>query len=487
MSARIASGGMASVYLGRLLGPVGFTRVVAIKRMHKIYSRDPQFVAMFLDEARIAARIRHPNVVQTLDVVAEEGELFLVMDYVEGESLATLWRETIRSGATLPARVAVGIACGALHGLHAAHEAKGEAGEPLGVVHRDVSPQNLLVGVDGVPRVLDFGIARAVGRMERTQPGQLKGKVPYMAPEQIKIRPVTRRTDVYGAAVVLWELLAGRRLYQGEEFAIVDQVLAGKVPPPSSLRRGGGEVTALSRELDQVVLRGLSLDPEERFATAREMALALERCTALASASEIGEWVTSTAGNILRDRAAQVSALESASAVAVAGDTSDEPRTSVRPPAASQPVGADEAPARGQLEAPRTAATAAKARLVGIAGGVCGLTLAVALAAGAGSPPAPPLAAAGARDISRRAGAAVSPPSPPTAEAPAPTTTTASDPAASAGSAPRPAPRPPRPSGAAPSAQPQGARSAVPADDHCKVPYVIDAEGVKTFKPGCVR
>src|SRR6516225_8996456 len=165
----IAAGGMATVHLGRLIGEVGFSRTVAIKRLHPQYAADPEFVSMFLDEARLAARIRHPNVVPTLDVVATKGELFLVMDYVPGESLARLSRVCREQRRPIPHRITSAVMAGALHGLHAAHEAKSERGAPLGIVHRDVSPQNVLVGADGVPRVLDFGVAKAAGRMQETR------------------------------------------------------------------------------------------------------------------------------------------------------------------------------------------------------------------------------------------------------------------------------------------------------------------------------
>jgi serine/threonine protein kinase len=303
----IAAGGMASVHLGRLLGPVGFSRTVAIKRLHPQFAKDPEFVAMFLDEARIAARIRHPNVVPTLDVVASEGELFLVMDYVEGESLARLVRASRRNGAPPSPHHVVAVMVGALHGLHAAHEAKGENGQPLGIVHRDVSPQNVLVGVDGVARVLDFGVAKALGRSQVTREGQLKGKLPYMAPEQIRRKGVvTRQTDVYAASVVLWEALTARRLFDGDDEAqVLAAVLDGHVDPPSHREPG------LPVGLDALVLRGLHHDPAKRFATARDMALALEACVPPATTAEVAAWVTAMAGQALETRAAWVHAIES--------------------------------------------------------------------------------------------------------------------------------------------------------------------------------
>ena len=229
LHAELASGGMATVFLGRLLGQAGFARTVAIKRSHPGFAKDPEFVSMFLDEARIAARIRHPNVVPVLDVEARDGELFLVMDYVHGESLARLWRSC--AGTPIDPAIAGRIAADMLYGLHAAHQAKNERGELLHVVHRDVSPQNVLVGADGTSRVTDFGIAKAQNRIQTTHEGQLKGKLSYMAPEQLEERPVDARTDVYAATVVLWELLTARRLHTSADAgATINRILTGKIP-----------------------------------------------------------------------------------------------------------------------------------------------------------------------------------------------------------------------------------------------------------------
>src|SRR5262245_16586952 len=172
----IAAGGMATVHLGRVLGDAGFARTVAIKRLHPHYAKDPEFVSMFVDEARLAARITHPNVVSTVDAVTMGSELFLVMEYVHGESLAGLFYAAQHAGIRIPPAVAVAVVADVLYGLHAAHEARGEDGQPLGIVHRDISPPNILVGVDGVARVLDFGIAKAIVRVQTTREGQLKGK-----------------------------------------------------------------------------------------------------------------------------------------------------------------------------------------------------------------------------------------------------------------------------------------------------------------------
>ena len=300
----IAAGGMATVHIGRLLGPRGFARTVAIKRLHAQFAREPDFVAMFLDEAHLVARIRHPNVVPTLDVVATGDNLMLIMEYVAGESLARLWRAAAATN-RIPTNIASAIAVGMLHGLHAAHEAKNEFGEPLDIVHRDVSPQNVLVGTDGVARVIDFGVAKAIGRLQNTGGEQLKGKVPYMAPEQMRSAPVNRRSDVFAAAVVLWEALTMKRLFASDnEAATMQKVLTMVVPAPSSIE------PSLPAALDEVVRKGLERDPARRWATARDMALALELALPPALPSEVGSWVEAMAKEALATRAGRIAEME---------------------------------------------------------------------------------------------------------------------------------------------------------------------------------
>jgi serine/threonine-protein kinase len=302
----LASGGMATVHLGRSLGAVGFSRAVAIKRPHPQFAKDPSFVAMFVDEARLAARIRHPNVTTTLDVVSTGGELYIVMEYVHGEPLSRLLAAISSRSETVPLGVVSAVMVGTLEGLHAAHEAKDEHGRMLHIVHRDVSPQNVLVGVDGVPRVLDFGIAKARGRLQTTSDHQLKGKTAYMAPEQLEGDEVSRRTDIWAASVVLWEMLTGRRLFVADsQSALMKKVLEAKVPPPSSVR-------PCPPEMDVLVLKGLSRDPEARFATAREMAFAIEEVAQPATPRVVGAWVEENAGAALAERAASVRRMEAA-------------------------------------------------------------------------------------------------------------------------------------------------------------------------------
>jgi serine/threonine-protein kinase len=300
----LASGGMATVYLGRLRGESGFARTIAVKRLHRHIARDPQFVSMFLDEARLASRIHHPNVVSTLDVVRSGDELLLVMDYVRGEALGKIWGRLVKTGKRAPQPIVGAIISGVLQGLHAAHEASDERGEPLGIVHRDVSPQNILVGADGVVRVTDFGVAKAAGRIQTTADGQIKGKAAYMPPEQIA-GVVDRRTDVFAVATILWELLTGKRLFQGgSQVQTIANVLAVAVPPPRTIE------PSVSEALEELVLAGLDREPSRRFATAREMDQALRRAMPIAASFEVAEWLEATMGDTLAAQARLVAAIE---------------------------------------------------------------------------------------------------------------------------------------------------------------------------------
>ena len=304
----LASGGMAAVHLGRLLGPVGFSRTVAIKRLHSQNARDPEFVAMFLDEARLVSRIKHPNVVPTLDVVTLEGEVFLVMEYVHGAPVSRIMMALGKRKERMPINTAVGIALGMLEGLHAAHEAKNEDGVPLGIVHRDVSPQNVIVGTDGVARVLDFGIAKAAERLQQTEDGSFKGKLGYMPPDVLSGAPVDRRADLWGVAVVLWEMLIGKRLFFNSEspHALVRMIVEGEVMAPGTRREG------VSKDLDEVILKALSKDANDRFQTAREFALALEDAARPLSNRAIGEWLNVLMADELEQRAEAIEQMERA-------------------------------------------------------------------------------------------------------------------------------------------------------------------------------
>ncbi len=347
----IASGGMATVRFGRLLGEVGFSRTVAIKCLHPQFAKDQEFAKMFLDEARLAARVRHPNVVPILDVVARDGELFLVMEYVQGETLSRLVRAIRLRKTRAPLRIITSIIAGVLDGLHAAHEATSERGDPLGIVHRDVSPQNVIVGLDGVARVLDFGVAKATGRLQTTRNGQLKGKLAYMAPEQLQAEQVDRRTDIYAVSVVLWEALTGRRLFKADdEIGIFGLILKGNATPPSEI------IPSIPKGFDEIVLRGLHLDPEQRFPTAREMATAIEKVVGVARPREVGAWVEELASETLRKRADKIAELESVSTIRVA-ETGVEPASltnidSMLPDAPSSPPPPPSTPRTPNLSPP---------------------------------------------------------------------------------------------------------------------------------------
>ena len=230
----IATGGMATVYVAKLRGAHGFARTVAVKCMHPQYAKDPSFVDMFLDEARVAAKIRHPNVVPTLDIIQEQEQLLIVLEYVEGETLSAILKSARSKGTKIAAPIACAIVHDLLCGLHAAHEATDDEGRPLDIIHRDVSPQNVIVGVDGLARVLDFGVAKASGRAHETRSGEIKGKVPYMPVEQLYGEDLDRRADVYAAGVVLWEALTGERLFEApSDAALVLKIAEATIDTPS--------------------------------------------------------------------------------------------------------------------------------------------------------------------------------------------------------------------------------------------------------------
>ena len=432
----IARGGMATVYLGRLRGAAGFARLVAVKQLHPQYARDPGFVAMFTDEARLAARVRHPNVVPTLDVVRSEGELFLVMELVVGETLSRLLRPEGRERDRAPVRIAAAIVAGVLHGLHAAHEARGEKGEALGIVHRDVSPQNILVGVDGVARVLDFGVAKAVGRsQETTQGGAVKGKLGYMAPEQLTGDRLDRRADVFATGVVLWEALVGERAFRGEEGQTsIARVMEGEIEPPS-------EHVMEAAVLDEVVLRALDPRAEGRFATALEMARAIEATVRVATPAEVGAWVLDRGEIALEELGRHVALLESTELGASTLVSSHPPPSAIVAPR----------PSRRRLG---VVAAALTLLLVGTA---------MVFVASRDRASVEPTGAASA-----------------SASASAPV-----DPSLASSSAPSsPTPPPIAPSS---SSKPSRAQPAKPARSDCTPPYFTDPNGVRRYKQHCLR
>ncbi len=292
----LASGGMATVYLARTEGAGGFDKLVALKRIHPHLAREPDFVDMFLDEARIAARITHPNVCPVFDFDHVGDAYYLTMEYLLGETVSRVMRTVAKSqehveDRRLPSYIARIIA-DASEGLHAAHELRGDEGELLNVIHRDISPHNIFVTYDGGVRVVDFGIARAAGRMHHTRTGQIKGKYAYMSPEQLHDEDIDRRADVWGLGVILWEMLTSRRLFRrNTEPDTILAVTQGPIPPPSKYR------STIPSDLDAIVLRALSRDVDKRFQTARELGRALSRFIGRqadpTSMADLADWMDS--------------------------------------------------------------------------------------------------------------------------------------------------------------------------------------------------
>src|SRR5579864_4679625 len=227
---RLATGGMAEIFLARVSGLPGFQKMVVIKRILPQLATNNDFVEMFLDEARIAATLQHPNVVQMYDVGVVDGNYFIAMEYLHGEDVRSMMKALVRKEQRLPIEHALNIVIGVASGLHYAHEKVGFDGKALEIVHRDVTPQNIIVTYDGAVKLLDFGIAKASNRFGETRFGTLKGKVPYMSPEQCRSENLDRRTDVFSLGIMLYELTLGRRLYRAKsEFEVMKKIVDGTI------------------------------------------------------------------------------------------------------------------------------------------------------------------------------------------------------------------------------------------------------------------
>lgn len=297
----LAQGGMGTVWLARMTGKLGFERLVALKTILQTYSNDRQFGDMFLDEAKIAAQIDHENVARILEIGEDRGVLYYAMELIDGESLRKLYRDVRAANTVFPMAVALRIVADACGGLHATHELYGEDGQPLGVVHRDVSPQNLLISIRGTTKLIDFGVAKAnARRSEATEAGTLKGKIEYMAPEQARGEPLDRRADVYALGAVLYELLAGRPVRDtddGKQLAALHDLMTG-VPyaalPPN--------VPELVRN---IVDRALARDPKHRFASAEELRRALEQAMLATGQTATADDVATVLAHFSRERTAK--------------------------------------------------------------------------------------------------------------------------------------------------------------------------------------
>lgn len=307
--ARLATGGMAEIYLARQSGIHGFERLVVVKRILPHLAGERRFVEMFFDEARIAAQLNHPNIVQIFDLCQEGDESFIAMEYLEGESLGYLSGEAVRLRRPLPFPVGAGIIAQVCDGLEYAHRLRDEKGRELDIVHRDVSPHNIIVLFSGMVKLVDFGIAKAASQMHETRVGTLKGKLAYMSPEQCRAAPVDRRSDVFSLGIVLWEVLTGRRLFKRDnEAAVISAIVMEDAPEPKVVR------PSLPRELSAVALRALRRDPEERFQSAAEMGAALRevvlRLGQPAGPAEIADFVRSVFGERARTKQKLIEEIE---------------------------------------------------------------------------------------------------------------------------------------------------------------------------------
>ena len=268
---KLAAGGMGQVYLARQKGPVGFQKLLVVKRLLPHLSEDDEFIQMFLDEARIAALLNHPNIAQIYDLGEVDGIYYIAMEYVHGEAIAEVNKRAIQRKGALPLALKCRVISDAAAGLDAAHHARSPSGRKLALIHRDVSPQNVLVGFNGAVKLIDFGVAKAANKFSQTTAGQIKGKHAYMSPEQAKGEPLDHRSDVFGLGTVFYEILTNTRLFKREsEMATLKAVVGSKVTPPSEVVQG------LPKALDAVLLKALAKNRDERYATAGDLQLAIE-------------------------------------------------------------------------------------------------------------------------------------------------------------------------------------------------------------------
>ena len=266
---RLAVGGMAELYLARVDGSKPTDLPLAIKRVHPHLAQDREFASMFVQEARIAATLHHPNIVRLVELGDDPHEMFYAMEYLHGEDVRSILREAVHRGG-VPLECALAIVMGAGYGLHHAHEA-------AGVVHRDVAPSNVVVTFSGEVKVVDFGIAKTMSQTRQTQAGVLKGKIGYMSPEACRGEPVDRRADVFGLGVLLYETTTGQRLFFAEnQFAIMNKIVTGDFDPPSEIAPGYPEA------LEEIVMRALATERQDRHRTALELVQELEGFTASA-------------------------------------------------------------------------------------------------------------------------------------------------------------------------------------------------------------
>jgi eukaryotic-like serine/threonine-protein kinase len=268
----LASGGMATVYLARLAGVGGFQRFVAIKRLHPHLASEEEFIEMFLDEARLSAHLSHSNVVSVFDIGVGDGTYFIVMEFVDGADLKAVMEHHKKINRPVPLEIAVFITAKICQGLAYAHELENLEGQPLAIVHRDITPANVLITKYGEVKIVDFGLAKASSQLAESDAGVIKGKFGYLAPETVLELGVDHRVDIFALGIILWEMLAGKRLFLGDtDFATVRMVREAVVPPLSGINRD------VPRELEQILGRALSRDQGARYMSARDFGRDLTR------------------------------------------------------------------------------------------------------------------------------------------------------------------------------------------------------------------
>jgi len=288
--AKLAMGGMAEIFLARGASAAGVERYVVLKRVLRHRSTDTDLVNMFLDEARLAAQLQHPNIAQVYDIGKLGDSYFFTMEYVHGETIRNLLQRAHALRQHIPISAVLSVIAGAAAGLQHAHERKGMDGKPLGIVHRDVSPSNLMVSYEGTVKVVDFGVAKAAHRHTETRSGTVKGKITYMSPEQCRGLDIDRRSDLFSLGIVMWEMLTVDRLFlRASDFENMQAIVSAQVTPPSALRAG------IPPELDRIVMKLLAKDPAQRFQTADEVQEAVEGAAVATgsalSASSLGRYM----------------------------------------------------------------------------------------------------------------------------------------------------------------------------------------------------
>jgi serine/threonine-protein kinase len=338
----LAAGGMAEIFLGRKPGPGGFEKPLVIKRITKKLIGDREIEAMFLDEARVQALLDHPNIVQIYDFGEEKGSYFIAMELIRGATLRWVIDNATAVRRPIPLQHALHIASDILSGLHYAHERSDDDGTPLKLIHRDISPVNILISKSGIAKLCDFGVAKSEMQRVMTRAGIVKGKFRYMAPEQLNAEAIDRRADLFSVGAVLWEMLVGRRLFDhGSEDDVVAAIRAGDYPAPSDFRPG------LPRPVDRILRRALHANRDRRFRSGREFQLACEEILRLLPQASnsvlVGEYVTAeldgTAGLGVPTRKRQYTP-ENDSLVASGFEALDPPVPS-SPTTINQPPSAD--------------------------------------------------------------------------------------------------------------------------------------------------